>query len=236
MHFHTKPTVCLPWLKWLSSDLLPRYKRSENIDLNPKRAMTLAAPGRPTTGRSDPDLAPMPVHGFHMRAHCSREGDCGVGWRCWRTPHADCRWCSCVVVPVSELRSPSMSDFLQGLENSGWLKHIKAVLDASVFIAKVSLGPNPRCLPPHWLNIGLGAGPQRPVMSCRRTVSLRISSPRSSFRKKLKVDGIIEKKKTLEHSASIQSTISLLLKDQHGQDLPWSLTFNYFKFHMGLYE
>lgn len=96
---------------------------------------------------------------------------------------------------MSELRSPSMSDFLEGLENSGWLKHIKAVLDASVFIAKVSLGPNPRCLPPHWLNIGLGAGPQRPVMSCRRTVSLRISSPRSSFRKKLEVDRIIEKKK-----------------------------------------
>ncbi|XP_075899597.1 phosphatidylinositol-3-phosphate phosphatase MTMR7-like isoform X2 [Nelusetta ayraudi] len=40
------------------------------------------------------------------------------------------------MLEVSELRSPSMSDFLEGLENSGWLKHIKAVLDASVFIAK----------------------------------------------------------------------------------------------------
>uniref|UniRef100_A0A8D0DHR4 Myotubularin related protein 7a n=1 Tax=Sander lucioperca TaxID=283035 RepID=A0A8D0DHR4_SANLU len=35
-----------------------------------------------------------------------------------------------------ELRSPSMSDFLEGLESSGWLKHIKAVLDAGIFIAK----------------------------------------------------------------------------------------------------
>lgn len=30
-----------------------------------------------------------------------------------------------------------MTDFLWGLESSGWLKHIKAVLDAGVFIAKV---------------------------------------------------------------------------------------------------
>ncbi|KAI4880105.1 hypothetical protein NFI96_031690, partial [Prochilodus magdalenae] len=37
---------------------------------------------------------------------------------------------------VGDLRSPSMGDFLWGLENSGWLKHIKAVLDAGVFIAK----------------------------------------------------------------------------------------------------
>uniref|UniRef100_G3PVV8 Myotubularin phosphatase domain-containing protein n=1 Tax=Gasterosteus aculeatus aculeatus TaxID=481459 RepID=G3PVV8_GASAC len=34
------------------------------------------------------------------------------------------------------MRSPSMTDFLYGLENSGWLKHIKAVLDAGLFIAK----------------------------------------------------------------------------------------------------
>ncbi|XP_015226556.1 PREDICTED: myotubularin-related protein 7 [Cyprinodon variegatus] len=40
------------------------------------------------------------------------------------------------MLEVSELRSPSMSDFLEGLENSGWLKHIKAVLDTGVFIAK----------------------------------------------------------------------------------------------------
>lgn len=30
-----------------------------------------------------------------------------------------------------------MSDFLWGLENSGWLKHIKAILDAGVFILRV---------------------------------------------------------------------------------------------------
>uniref|UniRef100_A0A8C1T410 Myotubularin related protein 7b n=1 Tax=Cyprinus carpio TaxID=7962 RepID=A0A8C1T410_CYPCA len=40
------------------------------------------------------------------------------------------------LIDVGELAAPSMSDFLWGLENSGWLKHIKAVLDAGVFIAK----------------------------------------------------------------------------------------------------
>ena len=40
---------------------------------------------------------------------------------------------------VCETKSPSMSDFLTGLENSGWLRHIKAVMDASVFLAKVNL-------------------------------------------------------------------------------------------------
>uniref|UniRef100_A0A8B9RK39 Myotubularin related protein 8 n=1 Tax=Astyanax mexicanus TaxID=7994 RepID=A0A8B9RK39_ASTMX len=33
-------------------------------------------------------------------------------------------------------KSPSMSDYLTGLENSGWLRHIKAVMDAGVFLAK----------------------------------------------------------------------------------------------------
>ena len=42
-------------------------------------------------------------------------------------------------VAVCELRTPSMANFLEGLEGSGWLKHIKAVLDAGVFVAKVSL-------------------------------------------------------------------------------------------------
>lgn len=63
---------------------------------------------------------------------------------------------SCVVVSVCELPSPSMSDFLEGLESSGWLKHIKAVLDAAVFIAKVSLEANPCCLLVAALNISLG--------------------------------------------------------------------------------
>ncbi|KAG5285763.1 hypothetical protein AALO_G00007180 [Alosa alosa] len=40
------------------------------------------------------------------------------------------------IVDMGEFRLPSMGDFLWGLENSGWLKHIKAVLDAGVFIAK----------------------------------------------------------------------------------------------------
>ncbi|XP_013879589.1 myotubularin-related protein 7a [Austrofundulus limnaeus] len=40
------------------------------------------------------------------------------------------------MLEVCELRSPSMSDFLEGLESSGWLRHIKAIVDAGVFIAK----------------------------------------------------------------------------------------------------
>ncbi|XP_042196613.1 myotubularin-related protein 8 [Callorhinchus milii] len=40
------------------------------------------------------------------------------------------------LLEVCELKAPSMSDFLTGLENSGWLRHIKAVIDAGVFIAK----------------------------------------------------------------------------------------------------
>ena len=31
-----------------------------------------------------------------------------------------------------------MNAFLSGLESSGWLKHIKAVMDTSAFISKVS--------------------------------------------------------------------------------------------------
>ncbi|KAM4584926.1 phosphatidylinositol-3-phosphate phosphatase MTMR7-like isoform 1-T1 [Odontesthes bonariensis] len=40
------------------------------------------------------------------------------------------------IIDVGEMRSPSMTDFLWGLENSGWLKHIKAILDAGVFITR----------------------------------------------------------------------------------------------------
>lgn len=38
---------------------------------------------------------------------------------------------------VCELKNPSMSAFLSGLESSGWLSHIKAIIDTSAFIAKV---------------------------------------------------------------------------------------------------
>ncbi|XP_052278880.1 myotubularin-related protein 6-like isoform X2 [Dreissena polymorpha] len=43
------------------------------------------------------------------------------------------------LVDVCELKNPSMSSFLSGLEASGWLKHIQAVLETSVFIAKAVL-------------------------------------------------------------------------------------------------
>ncbi|XP_072040916.1 phosphatidylinositol-3,5-bisphosphate 3-phosphatase MTMR8-like isoform X2 [Amphiura filiformis] len=37
---------------------------------------------------------------------------------------------------VCELKNPSMEAFLSGLGSSGWLKHIKAIVDTSLFIAK----------------------------------------------------------------------------------------------------
>lgn len=40
------------------------------------------------------------------------------------------------LLEVLGTRSLSMSDYLVGLESSGWLRHIKAVLDAAIFLAK----------------------------------------------------------------------------------------------------
>lgn len=40
------------------------------------------------------------------------------------------------LLSACELSSPSMHDFLSGLESSGWLKHIRSVLDTSQFIAQ----------------------------------------------------------------------------------------------------
>ncbi|XP_072361699.1 phosphatidylinositol-3,5-bisphosphate 3-phosphatase MTMR8 isoform X2 [Scyliorhinus torazame] len=40
------------------------------------------------------------------------------------------------LLEVCELKAPSMSEFLTGLENSGWLRHIKTVMDAGAFLAK----------------------------------------------------------------------------------------------------
>lgn len=60
-------------------------------------------------------------------------------------------FCNTVYLAVCELKSPSMSDFLWGLENSGWLRHIKAIMDAGIFIAKVcdcreqSMGQSSQC-------------------------------------------------------------------------------------------
>nr|XP_032625949.1 myotubularin-related protein 7-like [Chelonoidis abingdonii] len=50
-------------------------------------------------------------------------------------PHVGYISSHCVYL-LCELKSPSVSDFLWGLENSGWLKHIKAIIDAGIFIAK----------------------------------------------------------------------------------------------------
>ncbi|KAL4630813.1 myotubularin-related protein 8-like isoform X2 [Arapaima gigas] len=43
------------------------------------------------------------------------------------------------LVEVCTTKSPTMSDFLTGLENSGWLRHIKAVMDAGLFLVKAVL-------------------------------------------------------------------------------------------------
>ncbi|XP_027389509.1 phosphatidylinositol-3,5-bisphosphate 3-phosphatase MTMR8 isoform X2 [Bos indicus] len=40
------------------------------------------------------------------------------------------------LLEVCELKTPTMSEFLSGLESSGWLRHIKAIMDAGIFIAK----------------------------------------------------------------------------------------------------
>ncbi|XP_078739975.1 phosphatidylinositol-3,5-bisphosphate 3-phosphatase MTMR8-like, partial [Lampetra fluviatilis] len=40
------------------------------------------------------------------------------------------------LLEVCQTKNLSSSDFITGLENSGWLKHIKAVMDTAVFIAK----------------------------------------------------------------------------------------------------
>uniref|UniRef100_A0A3B4EBX6 Phosphatidylinositol-3-phosphate phosphatase n=1 Tax=Pygocentrus nattereri TaxID=42514 RepID=A0A3B4EBX6_PYGNA len=40
------------------------------------------------------------------------------------------------LIEVSDLRSPSMGEFLLGLENSDWLKHIQTILTAGKFISK----------------------------------------------------------------------------------------------------
>lgn len=43
------------------------------------------------------------------------------------------------LVETCETKSDTMENFLQGIEQSGWLKHSKAVLEASVFIAEAVL-------------------------------------------------------------------------------------------------
>ncbi|XP_038617656.1 myotubularin-related protein 6 isoform X2 [Tachyglossus aculeatus] len=40
------------------------------------------------------------------------------------------------LLEVSGTRALSVNDFFSGLESSGWLRHIKAVLDAAIFLAK----------------------------------------------------------------------------------------------------
>lgn len=40
---------------------------------------------------------------------------------------------------VFDVKDLSMSGYLRGLDESGWLKHIKNVMDTSLFIAKVFL-------------------------------------------------------------------------------------------------
>lgn len=49
-------------------------------------------------------------------------------------------WVSLITVShstVSDLCSSSMGEFLSGLENSDWLKHIRSILAAGIFVARV---------------------------------------------------------------------------------------------------
>lgn len=41
------------------------------------------------------------------------------------------------LIEVCELQNPTMSTFLSGLEGSGWLRHIRAIVDTSAFIARM---------------------------------------------------------------------------------------------------
>lgn len=41
------------------------------------------------------------------------------------------------LVEVCELQNPTMSTFLSGLESSGWLRHIRSIVDTSAFIARM---------------------------------------------------------------------------------------------------
>ena len=43
------------------------------------------------------------------------------------------------LVETCESKTDTMEHFLQGLDQSQWLKHVKAVLEASVFISEVRL-------------------------------------------------------------------------------------------------
>ncbi len=42
------------------------------------------------------------------------------------------------LVETCESKTDTVEHFLQGLDQSQWLKHVKAVLEASVFISEVT--------------------------------------------------------------------------------------------------
>ena len=43
------------------------------------------------------------------------------------------------LVETCESKTDTVEHFLQGLDQSQWLKHVKAVLEASVFISEVNI-------------------------------------------------------------------------------------------------
>jgi hypothetical protein len=40
---------------------------------------------------------------------------------------------------VCEMKNPTMNQYLNAFDNCSWLQHVKAVLDAAIFIARVRL-------------------------------------------------------------------------------------------------
>lgn len=41
----------------------------------------------------------------------------------------------CFACAACELKTPSMNSFLNGLDSSGWLRHVRSILEPSLFIA-----------------------------------------------------------------------------------------------------
>jgi hypothetical protein len=57
-----------------------------------------------------------------------------VGQICVEGGFDECKAWS--LLTACELKSPSMSNFLGGMESSGWLRHIRSILETSWFIAQ----------------------------------------------------------------------------------------------------
>ncbi len=106
------------------------------------------------------------------------EGD----WVVWNSVgNYDNCWASLFLTSVSS-RKTTVTQFLSGLESSGWLKHVRTVMETGVFIAEVQYddcGVNiPMCL--DWNVVDLESG-QGSVVRCAllRRVGSNLSNDQS---------------------------------------------------------